>query len=71
MPLFAYLPTILQISSSEVGYALPTNNRLGKKGQYSSLFVRSNIDEENSLIMLTPGVSVIKLFSFVTDDKAQ
>jgi hypothetical protein len=39
--------------------------------KHSSLFDRSASDEEkNNLTTLTPGVNVLKLFSFVTDDEA-
>ncbi len=39
--------------------------------QHSSLSFPNGGDEEKSFIMLTPGVNVMKLFSFVTYDKAQ
>ncbi len=39
--------------------------------QHSSLSFPNVGDEEKSFIMLTPDVNVMKLFSFVTDDKAQ
>ena len=38
------------------------------KGKYSSL-LGLFVSDEKSFIKLTPGVNVIKLFSFVTDDK--
>jgi hypothetical protein len=36
----------------------------------SSLPNSANSDEEKSVTKLAPGVNVIKLFSFVTDNKA-
>jgi hypothetical protein len=40
------------------------------RDKHSSLFTNGICDEE-SFMSLTPDVNVIKLFSFVTDDKAQ
>jgi hypothetical protein len=54
---------------------LPANVRLDWKEiaryKHSSLFGLINVMKEKSFITLTPGVNVIKLFSFVTDDEAQ
>jgi hypothetical protein len=49
------------------------SNRIALKPfveQASSLFVNAVFDEEKSFITLTHRVNVIKLFSFITDDKA-
>jgi hypothetical protein len=54
---------------------LPANVRLDWKViagyEHSSLFGLFISNEEKSLISLTQGVNVIKLFSFVADDKAK
>ncbi len=42
------------------------------KGKRSTLYTKLTVTKEmESFITLTPGVNVIKLFSFITDDKAQ
>jgi hypothetical protein len=46
--------------------ALPANIRQG-----SSLFCHSVVTKKKSFIMLTPGVNVIKPFSFIADDEAK
>ncbi len=55
--------------------ALPANVRLDWKviARYkqSSLFGLIVCNGEKSFITLTPGVNVIKLFSFIPDDEAQ
>jgi hypothetical protein len=40
-------------------------------GKCSSLLGLVISDEEKRIMQLTPGVNVIKLFSFITDDKAK
>jgi hypothetical protein len=40
------------------------------RDKHSSLFILRMRGEENDLMTLTPGVNVIKLFSFVADDEA-
>jgi hypothetical protein len=47
--------------------SLPRENMI----KHSSLFCCSMSDEDESLIALTPGVNVIKVFSFVADDEAK
>jgi hypothetical protein len=39
--------------------------------KHSILFGPFVIDEEKSFITSTPGINVIKLFSFIADDKAK
>jgi hypothetical protein len=40
------------------------------RDNHSSLFTLMVRGEEKGLVTLTPGVNLIKLFSFITDDEA-
>ncbi len=50
--------------------ALFSNIRLVLKIQRQTLVPGLGVTKENVFITLSPGVNVIKLFSFVADDKA-
>jgi len=53
----------------------PTNTRLGRidfHGTNAPAYIAAgSVTKKKSLLILTPGVNVIKLFPFITDDEAK
>ncbi len=71
----AYLGEYSKGSSIGSVLALPTNIRQSWKGltgtNTMAYYKCSEITAVKSFIVMTPGVNVIKLFSFIADDEAK